>query len=339
MKIAFFDTHSFEKNAFSRVNEKYQFDIIYLEARLSPLTASLAQGSECVCAFVNDCLNLETLIILKESGVKLIALRSAGFNNVDLEAAEQYGFKVVRVPEYSPYAVAEHAVALILSLNRNLHRSYSRVHEGNFSLNGLVGFDLHGKNIGIVGTGKIGSVMSKIMHGFGCHVLAYDLNPKLDLTHDFNVRYVALEELLEKSDIISLHLPLNPQTHHFINDSAISQMKKGVMLINTGRGALIDTTALIKALKSQHIGAAGLDVYEEEEGVFFEDLSNQVIQDDTLARLLTFPNVFLTSHQGFLTREALANIATTTLQNILLFDQGKHLPNQVCREVHVRKAG
>ena len=337
MKIAFFDTHRFEKHYFEKANQQFDHSLAFIEPRLTEQTASLACGSECVCAFVNDRLNAATLEILKRAGIRLIALRSAGFNHVDLEAARSLGLRVVRVPEYSPYAVAEHAVALILSLNRKLHRAFSRVREGNFSLDGLVGFDLHGKTVGIVGTGRIGIIMIRIMTGFGCKVLAYDVNPNDKLATDLSFQYVSFDELLHQSNIISLHVPLTPETRHLIDEQALSQMKPGVMLINTGRGALIDTQALIQGLKKCHVGYAGLDVYEEEEGIFFEDLSEQVLQDDTLARLLTFPNVLLTSHQGFLTQEALENIAHTTLQNISDLEQGKELSNEVCAQTHVRK--
>lgn len=337
MKIAFFDTHDFEKKVFNQENEKFHHQITYFENRLTEQTVHLAQEYPCVCAFVNDRLNAKTLQTLAENGTRLIALRSAGFNHVDLEAAQKLNLKVVRVPEYSPYAVAEHAVALILSLNRKIHRAYARVKEANFSLHGLVGFDLHQKTVGIVGTGKIGVVMAKIMLGFGCHVLAHDQRKNEDLERA-GVRYVSLRELLAQSDIISLHIPLTPTTRHLINDQALALMKPGVMIINTGRGALIDTNALIKSLKSGHVGFAGLDVYEEEEGLFFEDLSEQVLQDDTLARLLTFPNVLLTSHQAFLTNEALANIAHITLSNVSDFERLGRITNEVSVEEHLRKS-
>ena len=336
MKIAFFDMHPFEKNIFEKEVQSFNHEITYFETRLTDKVANLAIAHECVCAFVNDRLDAETLQALGKNGVRLIALRSAGFNHVDLEAAKKFGIRVVRVPEYSPYAVAEHAVALILSLNRKIHRAYNRVREGNFSLDGLVGFDLHKKTVGIVGTGKIGAVMAKILSGFGCHILAYDLtaNPELVTA---GVHYVSLQELLKKSDIISLHLPLIPSTRHLIDANALSLTKKGVMLINTGRGALIDTTALITFLKSGHVGFAGLDVYEEEEGIFFENLSGQIIQNDQLALLLMFPNVLITSHQAFLTEEALGNIAQTTLQNIEQFEKGQFLSNEVCAEKNLKK--
>lgn len=329
MKVAFFDTHAFEKPIIEQTNQAFKHSITYLDTRLTEKTAALAKGHDCVCAFVNDRLNKETLNILHEQGTRLIALRSAGYNHVDIKAAAELGLKVVRVPGYSPYAVAEHAVALILTLNRKTHRAINRVHEGNFSLNGMVGFDLHGKTVGVVGTGKIGAVFCRIMHGFGCHVLAHDSQINKSLLDENLCRYVPFKQLLAQSDIISLHVPLTPKTHHMINQETISSMKPGVMLINTGRGALIDSKALIQALKSEHVGYAGLDVYEEEEGIFFEDLSDQVLQDDTLARLLTFPHVVLTSHQAFLTKEALGNIAQITLQNIADYESGEKLINEV----------
>jgi D-lactate dehydrogenase len=337
MKIAVFDTHRFERPFFESENQKLKHDIVFFEPRLTPQTVNLAYGFPCICAFVNDQLNAKTLSALSAEGTRLIALRSAGFNHVDLSAASALGLRVVRVPEYSPYAVAEYAVGLVMTLNRKIHRAYSRVREGNFSLDGLVGFDLHEKTVGIVGTGRIGAVMAKIMKGFGCRVLAFDLNPDPNLKKTEGVHYVELNQLLQESDIVSLHVPLTPKTHHLIDEHALSIMKPGVMLINTGRGALIDTQALIQSLKCRHVGAAGLDVYEEEEGVFFEDLSGQVLQDDILARLLTFPNVLLTSHQAFLTKEALANIAKITLENITDFEQSKPLTNEVCAETHIKK--
>lgn len=329
MKVAFFDSHPFEKDAFDRANLKYKHDIHYLEPRLMDSTAVLAKGHPCVCAFVNDRLNATNLKVLKSGGTTLLALRSAGFNHVDLTMAKQLEMKVVRVPEYSPYAIAEHVVAMIQTLNRKTHRSYNRVREGNFSLNGLVGFDLHGKTIGIIGTGRIGKVLARIMTGFGCRVLLNDINCDRDLAGELHCEYIPLDKIFVESDIISLHVPLTQETRHFIDEKAFSKMKKGVMLINTGRGALIDTKALIQALKSGHIGHAGLDVYEEEEGVFFQDLSGQILNDDVLARLLTFPNVLITSHQGFLTHEALNNIAETTLGNISEYEKGKALTNEV----------
>ena len=336
MKVAFFDSHQFEKSVFQKENERFTHEITFFETRLTEQSVNLATGYPCVCAFVNDRLNSQTLRAISTSGTRLIALRSAGFNHVDLVSARDFGLKIVRVPEYSPHAVAEHAVALILSLNRKIHRAYNRVREGNFSLDGLVGFDLNKKTVGIVGTGRIGSVMCKILNGFGCNVLAYDFKQNSDLVA-LGVQYVSFDDLLQKSDIISLHVPLTPETHHLIGTEALARTKPGVMLINTGRGALIDTRALIQFLKSGHIGYAGLDVYEEEEGIFFENLSEKILQDDQLARLLTFPNVLLTSHQAFLTAEALGNIAQTTLQNIADFESGKSLSNEVCAEKHLKK--
>lgn len=325
MKIAFFDTHHFDKNAFEFENQKYHFEIKYFDEKLNSDTAFLANGFPVVCAFVNDKINRATLKILKNNGCELISLRCAGVNQVDLKAAAELGIKVVRVPEYSPYAVAEHTVALIQGLNRKIHRAYNRVREGNFSLNGLVGFDLHNKTFGILGVGKIGKVLAKIMSGFGCRVLLYDKILDHSLETSLNCTYTNLDEIFSQSDIISLNLPLVPETRHCINESCISKMKKGVMIINTGRGALIDTAALINGLKSGQIGAAGLDVYEEEEGLFFQDHSGEVLNDDVLARLLTFPNVIITGHQAFLTKEALQNIAETSLANIFLHLQGKPL--------------
>lgn len=333
MKIAFYDTHSFEREAFDDANKEYRHDIHYLEPRLTELTAILSRSFECVCAFTNDHLNTQVLELLKQQGCRLVALRSAGFNHVDLPSAKSLGITVVRVPEYSPYAIAEHVIAMIQTLNRKTHRAYNRVREGNFSLNGLVGFDLHGKTVGVIGTGRIGSVLTKILTGFGCNVLAHDIHCNEKLSQETHCSYVPLEEILRKSDIISLNVPLTPSTKHFIGADQFSMMKKGVMLINTGRGALIDTKALINGLKSGHIGFAGLDVYEEEEAVFFQDLSGKILSDDVLARLLTFPNVLITSHQAFLTNEALLNIATTTLKNISEFEQGKKLTNEVSSAV------
>lgn len=328
MQIAFFDTHQFEKEIFETANKQFGHRIDFIDTRLTEKTVGAARGHDCVCAFVNDRLGEATLKGLSDLGIRLVALRSAGFNHVDMGAAHRLGIKVVRVPEYSPHAVAEHAVALIMGLNRKVHRAFNRVREGNFSLNGLVGFDLFGKTVGVIGTGKIGVAFAKIMNGFGCKVIAYDLKMSPELAGT-PVTYVSFEELLQQSDVISLHIPLTEQTRHLIDEMALSKMKRQVMIINTGRGALIDTKALIRALKKGSVGSAGLDVYEEEAGVFFENLSDTVIQDDVLARLLTFPNVLLTSHQGFLTHEALHNIAETTLGNIKDFELGSFLKNEV----------
>ncbi len=329
MKVAIFDIHDFEKEVFQAKNSTHRHELHFLESKLTQSTAGLAKDFPCVCPFVNDKLDDQTLEVLQKGGTRLIALRSAGFNHVDLLAAEKLELKIVRVPEYSPYSVAEHAVALIMTLNRKTHRAYNRIREGNFSLSGLVGFDLHGKTVGVIGTGKIGKVFAKIMRGFGCEVLLYDIEPDQNFSEEVGARYVSLEEMYRISQIISLHVPLNEATKHIIDEKALSLMQKGVMLINTGRGGLIDTRELIRGLKSGHIGFAGLDVYEEEAGIFFQDFSGKILDDDVLARLMTFPNVLITSHQGFLTYEALGNIVDTTLENISQFEAGKPLLNQV----------
>jgi D-lactate dehydrogenase len=337
MKIALFDAHRYDRESFETANVSFGHEITFLEPRLTAATAALAESHEAVCSFVNDKVDEDVLRIVRDGGTKLIALRSAGYNHVDLAAAARLGLPVVRVPEYSPHAVAEHAVSLVLALNRKIHRAYARVREWNFSLEGLVGFDLHGKTVGIVGTGRIGQAAARIFHGFGCRVLAFDLLPDPVFSTELGARYVDLAELYRESDVISLHVPLTPSTHHMIDAAAIASMKSGVVLVNTGRGALIDTKALIGALKRGHLGAAGLDVYEEEEGVFFHDLSNRVLQDDVLARLLTFPNVLVTSHQAFLTKEALAKIAQVTLESVTAFERGEPLKNQIRAEDVLRK--
>jgi D-lactate dehydrogenase len=329
MKVFVYDTHSYDRERFCKENENFNHNLNFYEGKLNEKSAALASGFDCVCPFVNDKLNQEVLSTLASNGTRLIALRSAGYNHVDLAAAKNLGLKVVRVPEYSPYSVAEHAMALILTLNRKIHKAFNRVREGNFSLEGLVGFDLHGKTVGVIGTGKIGTAFIKIARGFGCQVIAYDLYPNEKLAKELDFKYVPLEEIFERSDIISLHVPLSKETKHLINSKALEKMKSGVMLINTSRGGLIDTKALINGLKSGEIGSAGLDVYEEEEQFFFQDLSGHVLSDDVLIRLMTFPNVVLTSHQGFLTNEALGNIAETTLQNISDFQNGRELKNEV----------
>lgn len=335
MKVAVFDTHRYDRAALERMNASgFDHDLTFFEPRLTAETAPLARGHAAVCSFVNDRLDARALELLQQAGVSLVALRSAGYNHVDLAAAERLGVAVVRVPEYSPFAVAEHALALVLALNRKIPRAAVRVRDWNFSLDGLVGFDLHGKVVGLVGTGRIGRVAATIFRGFGCRVLGWDLREDEALVAA-GVVYVELPALLSTADIVSLHVPLTPATRHMIDARALAQMKPGAMLINTGRGALIDSLALIGALKTGHLGAAGLDVYEEEEGVFFQDLSNEVLLDDVLARLLTFPNVLVTSHQGFLTREALDNIARTTLENIRAWEQRAPLVNEV-RLVDVR---
>lgn len=338
MRVAVFDTHRYDREALEEANQGRGHEFVFFEPRLTRETAALAAGFGAVCSFVNDALDAAALEILAAAGVRLIALRSAGYNHVDLEAAERLGLAVTRVPAYSPHAVAEHAAALVLALNRKVHRSYARVREWNFSLEGLVGFDLHGKTVGVVGTGHIGAVAARIFHGFGCRLLGYDLHQDGRLAAALGLHYVPLEVIYREADVITLHVPLTPTTYHLIDAAALARMKRGVILINTGRGALIDSRALIDALKSGHVGGAGLDVYEEEEGIFFQDLSSRVLKDDTLARLLTFPNVLITSHQGFLTREALAAIAGTTLDSVDAFARGEPLRNAV-RAEDVRPRG
>lgn len=319
MKLIFFEAHRFERVVFDQMNSEFGFEIDYHDVRLTAKTAVLARGSQAICCFVNDKLDEACLTVLKAQGVKLIALRSAGFNHVDLSAAKKLGLMVSRVPGYSPHAVAEFAVALLLTLNRKTHKAYARVRELNFSLDGLTGFDLCGKTVGVIGTGKIGKIFAQIMTAFGCRVLAFDINPDPDLVQNSNILYVEAAEIFKSCDVISLHIPLVPETFHLINSFSIQQMKQGVLIVNTGRGGLIDAKALICGLKQGKIGGAALDVYEEEENVFFQDLSAQVLQDDTLARLLTFPNVLITSHQAFLTEEALRNIAKSTLESVREF--------------------
>lgn len=318
MRVAVFSSKSYDRQFLDAANAgKHQ--LVYLEPRLDASTAIAADGAEAVCAFVNDHLDKKVLEILARQGVKLLALRCAGFNNVDLAVAKSLGIEVARVPEYSPYSVAEHAVAIILTLNRKIHRASARVREGNFALEGLLGFDLHGKTVGVVGTGKIGYCFIRIMVGFGCKVMAYDPYPD-ERSVAAGAEYVDLPELLSNSDIVSLHCPLTPQTHHLINEDAIKRMRHGAMLINISRGGIIDTRAVIRGLKSGIIGSLGLDVYEEEDNLFFHDLSHTVIHDDVFARLLTFPNVVVTGHQGFFTEEALSEIAKITIENISSFE-------------------
>ncbi len=328
-RVAFFDTKPYDRQFFEEENKRFGFDIVYFEARLNPRTVGLCKGFPAVCAFVNDDLSAQVIDALYEFGVKVIALRCAGYNNVDFRSA--YGrIHVVRVPDYSPYAVAEHTVALMLCLNRKIHKAYLRTREGNFSLNGLLGFDMHGRTAGIIGTGKIGKAVISILRGMGMEVLAYDPYPDEEFAKALGVRYVDLDTLYANSDVISLHCPLTKENEHMINQDAISKMKPGVMIINTGRGRLIDTRALIDGLKSGKIGYAGLDVYEEETEYFFEDKSGEVITDDVLARLLTFPNVIVTSHQAFFTSDALRNIARVTLENLKEFFDGGYLKNEIC---------
>ena len=322
LKIAFFDSKPYTERAFTEVNDD-RFAMKFFQPRLTSDTISLAAGFRVICAFVNDDLGAASVEELKRLGVELIAMRCAGYNNVDLAACDKQHISVVRVPAYSPCAVAEHATALMMALNRHIHRAHARVREGNFSLNGLVGFDMCGKPAGVIGTGRIGKCAVDILLGFGCNVLAHDLLPNEQLVGREAFSYVPLDELFRRSDIITLHVPLTPRTHHIINAQAIAKMKTGIMLINTSRGGLVDTKALIDALKTGKVGSAGLDVYEEESEYFFEDFSDNVIADDVLARLLTFNNVMITSHQGFLTAEALTNIARTTLDSVIEWRQGK----------------
>lgn len=335
MRLAFFDTHPYDRQSFQEANQPFGFDLQFFESRLSLETVSLARGYEAVCAFVNDTLDRPVLEALAAGGTKLIALRCAGFNHVDIPAAEALGLSVARVPAYSPYAVAEHAVALLMCLNRKLHRAHARVREGNFALAGLVGFDVHGKTVGIIGTGKIGAVFARIMRGFGCRVLAFDPYPDTALASEVGLGYVDLDTLLAESDIISLHCPLTRDNTHMIDAVSIARMKPGVILLNTSRGGLVDAAALVEGLKSRRIGGAGLDVYEREAGLFFEDCSQDVLQDDVLARLMTFPNVLITGHQAFLTETALANIATTTLENVAAFAAGEQVPNAVTSQTAI----
>jgi D-lactate dehydrogenase len=326
MTISFFSTQSYDKEFFNRFNS--QHEMRYFEAPLNEQTAKLAHGSQAVCVFVNDKITEGVVQQLVDNGVILIALRCAGYNNVDLIAAKAKGLTIVRVPAYSPHAVAEHAVALMLTLNRKTHKAYNRVREGNFSLDRLTGFDLYGKTVGVIGTGRIGATFCRILLGFGCKVIAFDLFENKALITE-GVTFLPLKDVLAQSDIISLHCPLNDQTHHLINGDTLKLMKHGAMLINTGRGALIDTPAVIKALKTGQLGYLGIDVYEQEEKLFFHDFSESIIQDDVIMRLMTFPNVLITAHQAFFTEEALSQIATITLQNISDFEQNKPLVNKV----------
>ena len=323
IKIAFFGSKSYDRSSFERENENYGYDIKFFTGNLSMDNVSPTRGMDAVCIFVNDNASGEVIRELAQNGIKLIALRCAGFNNVDLAAAQQYGITVVRVPAYSPYAVAEYSLALMLSLNRKIYRAALRTRDANFSLHGLEGFDMYGKTAGIIGTGKIAKILIHILRGLGMRVLGYDIYPDHEFAQKEGMEYVSLDELYRQSDIISLHCPLNEQTQYIIDAAALEKMKKGVMIINTGRGKLIHTASLIDALKSKKVGAAGLDVYEEEAGYFYEDHSDNPLDDDTLARLLSFNNVIVTSHQAFFTREAMKNISETTMENIKCFYEGK----------------
>lgn len=330
MRIAVFSAKGYDRDSLTAANEQLAspHDLTFVEARLTPVAAPIANGHDAVCAFVNDDLSAPTLDVLAQAGVRLVLLRSAGFNHVDLTAAESHGMTVARVPAYSPYAVAEHTVALMLAVERRLHRAYNRVRDGNFALDGLMGFDLRSRRVGIVGTGSIGMIVARILRGFGCSLRAYDPNPRDDV-RDLGVRYVDFDTLLDECDVITLHCPLTPATHHLIDAEALARARQGVMLVNTSRGALIDTVAVIDALKSGRVGNLAIDVYEEEADLFFEDLSDTVIRDDVFSRLLTFPNVFVTAHQAFFTQEAVGNIATTTLGNATAHEQGRASGNEL----------
>lgn len=329
MKIAVFDSKSYDIESLSKANKKYGYSLKFFAEHLTIDNVVLTKDFEVVCIFVNDIITKEMLDIMYENGVRLIALRCAGYNNVDFEAS--FGkIHIVRVPAYSPYAVAEHAIALMMTLNRKIHKAYTRTRDANFSLPGLLGFDMNGKTAGIIGTGKIAQIVIKILKGFGMRVIAYDLYPNEKAAAELGFEYTSLDGVYAESDIISLHCPLTKDTEYLINSSSIEKMKDGVMIINTGRGKLINTKDLIKGLKKKKIGSAGLDVYEEESDYFFEDKSHQVLDDDVLARLLTFSNVIVTSHQAFFTQEALQNIADTTFENIRDYAKNEELKNEIC---------
>jgi D-lactate dehydrogenase len=323
MRVAFYDTKPYDREYMLAAAGAEAISWSFHDFRLTAETAGSAQGAAAVCAFVNDRLDRSCLERLASCGIKHVALRCAGYNNLDLASIGRLGITVTRVPAYSPHAVAEHAVALVLTLNRRIHRAYNRVREANFSLTGLVGYDLHGKTCGIIGTGRIGRVAAEIFRGFGMRVVAFDPTPSVDWAIEHGVEYLPCDDVLAVSDIVSLHMPLTPATHHLLDATTIGRLKPGAMLVNTSRGKLIDTSAAIDALKRGHLGGLAIDVYEEEEGIFFEDLSGQVLQDDELSRLLTFPNVLVTAHQAFLTREALAEIARVTVENLLRAGRGE----------------
>lgn len=329
VKIAFFDTRSYDKSSFSAENEKFGFEIEYFDFKLNEKTAFTAKNFDAVCIFVNDSANSSVIKILKDCGIKLIILRCAGFNNVDLKAAQEAGIKIVRVPAYSPHAVAEHALALLLSLTRHIPQAYLRTKTQNFSIEGLTGRDLFGLTAGILGTGKIGRIMAGILKGLGMKILCYDPHPDSKWAEAEGYLYVSIPEIFSKSDVLSLHCPLTPETFHIVNHDTMKMMKEDAVIINTGRGALIDTKALVHALKHRHIAGAALDVYEEESALFFNDHSTEIMTDDVLARLLTFPNVLVTGHQAFLTTTALSNIAEVSLQNVKDFFEGGELKNEV----------
>lgn len=336
MKTLVFSSRASTRETFDEANPKFNHELVYTEVRLTVQTASLAKGYPAVCIFVNDIADAPVLEELARGGVKLVALRAAGFNNVDLKRARELGLCVCRVPAYSPHAVAEHTVALMLTLNRKIHRAYSRVREGNFSLEGLMGFDMYGKTVAVIGTGKIGAITAGILNGFGCKILASD--PYVNKSITGFATYVDIPRALAEADIVTLHCPLTPESHHMINMTSLKEMKRGAMLINTSRGGLVDAKACIANLKMGQLGSLGLDVYEEEADLFFEDLSGQILQDDLFARLLTFPNVLITAHQAFFTKTALDNIAETTLANLEMYGEGKACPNEVTSQSIRKKA-
>ncbi len=326
MKVPCFSAQPYDKEFLLAASEGTELEWEFLEAGLDKTTAKLAHGAQAICIFVNDSLEAETVRELHRHGLRGVALRCAGFNNVDLGVCQELGIQVARVPAYSPHAVAEHTLALLLTLNRRLHKAYNRVREGNFALGGLMGFDLHGKTVGVVGTGKIGSIVVDILLGFGCRVVAYDPHPTRT-----DIEYLELEPVLRQSKVVTLHLPLTPDSHHMINAETLSLMPPGAVLVNTSRGGLVDTVAVIETLKSRHLGGVAIDVYEEEGDLFFRDLSEKVIQDDVFARLSSFPNVLISGHQAFFTQEALEAIAETTVANLLDFEAGRDLGNRVVK--------
>lgn len=328
MKIAVFSTKPYDQEYFEKYSSNNDYSFSFFETALNKTTANLSEGFDVICAFVNDKVDKDTIEVLANNGIRLIAMRCAGFNNVDIQSAKDHQIKVVRVPAYSPEAVAEHSVALIMTLNRKTHKAYNRVREGNFSLKNLIGFNLHGKVIGVIGTGQIGIAFCKIMKGFGCRLLAYDI-AEAEALIEMGVEYLPLEEVLQQADIISLHCPLNQSTKHMINKASLKQMKAGVMIINTSRGALINTSDAIEGLTQKKIGYLGIDVYEQEENLFFEDLSESIIQDDDILRLNSFPNVLITSHQAYFTKEAMDQITVITLNNIRAFEKEEPLENEV----------
>lgn len=328
MRIAVFSTKSYDQEYFEKYREDHEYEFLFFETALNKETAKLTIGFDAVCVFVNDKVDKDTISILAKNGIRLIALRCAGYNNVDIQSAKRNNIKVVRVPAYSPEAVAEHAMALILTLNRKTHKAYNRVREGNFSLKNLIGFNLSGKTIGVIGTGQIGATFCRIIKGFGCKIIAFDIS-KSDELIKLGVDYLPLNEVFKHADILSLHCPLTPDTKHLINEKSLAWMKEGVMIINTSRGALIKTADVITSLSNRKIGYLGIDVYEQEENLFFEDLSESIIQDDLILRLNSFPNVLITSHQAYFTKEAMDEITITTLDNIKAFEKNLELKNEI----------